>query len=59
MQLLIDDSDGNEKAKGTRKCIIKQKRKFKDYKNCLEVNQLENEMNHPEKIISKKVTKNS
>ena len=25
-----------KKAKGTKKCIIKRKLKFQDYKNCLE-----------------------
>ena len=34
-----------EKAKGTKKYAIKQKRKFQDYKHCLEAAQLENEIN--------------
>ena len=29
------------KPKGIRKCVIKLKLRFEDYKNCLEVNQLE------------------
>ena len=32
---LIDDDSGDKKAKGTKKCIIKQVLKFKDYKNCI------------------------
>ena len=32
---LSDNSDENKKAKGTRKCVIKQKIKFEDYKHCL------------------------
>ena len=40
---LIDDSDENKKAKGTKKCVTKRNIKFKDYKNCLEENQLKNE----------------
>ena len=31
---LRDDSSEDKKAKGTKKCVIK--RKFKNYKNCLE-----------------------
>ena len=27
-----------KKAKGTKKCVVKQKLKFEDYKHCLEVN---------------------
>ena len=33
---LIDDGSENKKAKGTKKCVIKRKLKFQDYKNCLE-----------------------
>ena len=43
---LIDDSSKYKKAKGTQKCIIKRKPKFKDFKNCLETAQLENKINH-------------
>ena len=32
---------------------MKQKLKFKDYKNCLEVTRLENELNYLEKFIIK------
>ena len=31
-----------KKAKGTRKCVIKRKLKFENYKNYLEATQLEN-----------------
>ena len=30
-------------------CAIKRKRKFENYKNCLEANQLENKINYLEK----------
>ena len=33
---LTDDSGENKKSKGTKKCVIKQKRKFEDYKYRLE-----------------------
>ena len=39
-----------KKAKGTKKYIIKRKLKFEDYKNCLEAAQIENKINHLEKI---------
>ena len=62
---LIDDGSEDKKAKGTRKCIIKRKIKFENYKNCLEATQLENKINHLEKreinidIVLKKIIKNS
>ena len=31
-----------KKAKDTKKCVIKRKLKYKDYKNCLEAAQIEN-----------------
>ena len=34
---LMDDSSEDKKAKGTKKCVIKRKHKFENYKNCLEV----------------------
>ena len=46
---LIDDVSEDKKAKGTRKCVIKRKPKFEDYKNCLEATQLENKINYLEK----------
>ena len=36
--------------KTTRKYVIKRKLKFQDYKNCFEAAQIENEINHLEKI---------
>ena len=32
---LIDDGSEDKKAKGTKKCVIKRKLKFENYKNCL------------------------
>ena len=46
---LLDDSSKDEKVKGTKKCIIKTKLKFENYKNCLEATQLENKINYQEK----------
>ena len=46
---LTDDNSEDKKVKGTKKCAIKRKLKFKEYKNCLEATQLENQINHPEK----------
>ena len=37
-----------KKAKGTKKCAIKRKTKFKDYNNCLRASQIEN-INYLEK----------
>ena len=47
---LIDNGNEYKKAKGTIRCVIKRKLKFEDYKNCLEVTQIENGINHLEKI---------
>ena len=38
-----------KKAKATKKCVIKRKLKFQDYKNCLEAAQIENKISHLEK----------
>ena len=35
-----------KKAKGTKKCVIKRKLKFKNYKNCLKATHLKNKINH-------------
>ena len=61
---LKDNNDEDKKAKGTKKCVIKRKLKFEDYKNCLEAAQIENKINHLEKmklmrIVLKKMKKNS
>ena len=46
---LIDNVSEDKKAKVTKKCVIKRKLKFEDYKNCLEATQLENKINHLER----------
>ena len=46
---LIDDDNEDTKAKGTKRCVIKRKLKFENYKNCLEATQLENKINYLEK----------
>ena len=43
---LTDNNDKNKKAKCTKKCVMKLKLKFEDYKQCLEANQLENKINY-------------
>ena len=37
---LTDDCEEDKKAKGTKKCVIKRKLKFNDYKDCLLNNQI-------------------
>ena len=46
---LVDDSSEDKKAKGIKKCVIKRKLRFENYKNCLEVTQLDNKINYLEK----------
>ena len=46
---LIDDGRDDKKAKDTKKCVIKRKRKFENYKNFLKATQLENKINYLEK----------
>ena len=43
---LKDDVSEGKKARGTKKCVIKRKLKFRSYKNCLEATQLENKINY-------------
>ena len=43
---LKDNNDEDKKAKGTKKCIIKRKLKFQDYKSCLEAAQIERKINY-------------
>ena len=43
---LIDHESKDKKAKGTKKCVIKRKHKFEDYKNSLEITQLKTTINH-------------
>ena len=40
------DNNESKKAKGTKKCVIKRKPKFEDYKNCLQAPQHENKITH-------------
>ena len=42
---LIDDGSEVTKAKGTKKCVIKRKLEFENYKNCFEATQVENKVN--------------
>ena len=42
---LKHNNDGDKKAKGTKKCVMKRKLKFQGYKNCLETSQIENKTN--------------
>ena len=46
---LIEGGSEDKKAKGTKKCVIKRKLKFENYKNCVEATQLENKINYLEK----------
>ena len=45
----IDDDSENKKAKSRKKCVIKRKIKFENYKNCLEVTQLDSKINYLDK----------
>ena len=38
-----------QKKKGRKKCVVKRKLKFQDYKHFLETTQLENKINQLEK----------
>ena len=56
--------DNNDEDKKAKECFINVKIKFEDYKNCLEAAQIENKINHLEKmklmrIVLKKMKKNS
>ena len=46
---LIHDGSEDKKAKGIKKCAIKRKLKFENYKNYLEATELENIINYIEK----------
>ena len=46
---LKDNNDEDKKAKDTKKCVIKRKLKFENYKNCLEATQLDNKIKYLEK----------
>ena len=46
---MTDGNDGNKKSKCTKKCVIKRKLQFEDYKHFLEGTELENNINQLEK----------
>ena len=48
---LTDNGSEDKRAKGTKKCVIKRKLKFENYKNCLEITQLENKISYLEKVV--------
>ena len=60
---LTDNDSKGSKAKDTKKCVIKQKRKFEDYQHFLEAPQLENKINQLDKkfklIALEAIIKNS
>ena len=47
---LIDDGSADEKVKDIKKCVIKRKLKFENYKSCLEATHLDNNINIQKKI---------
>ena len=47
---LIDDGSEDKKARDTKKCVIKRKLKFVNYKNCLEATQLDNKIFYLERM---------
>ena len=47
---LINDCSEVAKGKSIKKCVIKRKLKFENYKSCLEPTQLKNKINNLEKI---------
>ena len=61
---ILDDGNEDKKAKDTKKCVIKRKLKFENYKNCLQATQLDNKINYLKKvnltqIVLKNIIKNS
>ena len=48
---LKENNDENRKAKNTKKCVIKRKLKFQDYKDCLKAARLERKINYLGKKI--------
>ena len=60
---LTKNKDADKEAKNTKKCVVIRKINFEHYQHCLEATQLENKINHLEKIILmwiifKKIRKN-
>ena len=43
---LTDNNDEDRNTKGSKRCVIKRKLKFDDYKHFLEATELENRINH-------------
>ena len=37
---LLDDVSGDRKVKATKKCVLKRRVKFEDYKKCLQNNKM-------------------
>ena len=61
---LIDDGIEDKKTKGTKKCVIKRKLKFENYKSCLEATKPKNKKAIQKKIkltqiVFKKIINNS
>ena len=48
---LKENNGENRKAKNTKKCVIKRKLKFQDYKDCLKAARLERKINYLGKKI--------
>ena len=46
---LKEDSSEDKKSKDTKKYVIKRKRKFEKFENCLEATQVDNKINYLEK----------
>ena len=46
---LKDDDSEDKKPKGTKKCVIKRKLEFEDYRHCLETTQIKNKTDHSER----------
>ena len=46
---LKDNNDDGKKAKGTKKCAVKRKLKFEEYKKCLKSSQIINIVHYLEK----------
>ena len=46
LSYLIDNGSEDKKGKKTKRCVIKRKLKFENYKNSLEATQLVNKINY-------------
>ena len=54
---LIHDVSEDKKAKDAKKCVIRRKSTFENYKNCSVATYLKNKMNHLQKKKTKKKKK--